>query len=279
MIRSAHAAGKVLLRRFRTRLRVDEKPGEGLVTNADFEAERAAIKVLRSALPDFGILAEESGSAEASRPGRWILDPLDGTTNFAHGCTTFCVSVAAEWEGEVLAGAIFHPVSGETYTAMRGKGAFVNGRRMHVSETRLARQAFLSTGFSSRKEKWLDQELVVFERLSRKVNAIRRPGSAALDLAQVARGVFDGFWERGLSAWDVAAGSLLIREAGGKVTDFRGRPFRMEGGEVVATNGLIHRALIRELGSVTPKTPDHWIHGKKTRKPPYKDENEETHKT
>ena len=254
---AAHAAGEVLMRRFRTKLRVDEKPGQGLVTNADFESERAALKSLHSTFPDFGILTEESDGKKAQSPGRWILDPLDGTTNYAHGLTTFCVSIAGEWNGEIVVGAIFHPTSGEMYTAMRGKGSFIDGRRMRVSTTPELRDAFLSTGFSSRKDKWLTQEIATFERLSRKSNGVRRPGSAALDLAQVARGVFDGFWERGLSAWDVAAGSLMIEEAGGKVSDFKGNALRLDGGEVLCSNGAIHRALVHEIrGSLAHESRD-----------------------
>lgn len=246
--RAAHASGRVLMKRFRTRLRVREKPGEGLVTNADLESERTAVAELRRAFPDFGILTEESSARQGRSPGRWILDPLDGTTNYAHGFPNFCVSIAAEWEGEVLVGVIHHPVLGETYTAIRGKGAFVNGQRMRVSSVSHLRDAMLTTGFSSRKEKWLGQEILAFRRLSRVAHAVRRPGSSALDLAQVARGVFDGFWERGLSAWDVAAGALMVQEAGGLVTDFKGGPLRLDSGELLCSNGSLHRAMLREAG-------------------------------
>lgn len=241
---AAQAAGKALLRRFRTKLRVSQKADAGLVTNADFEAERAAMKVLKRAYPDFGILTEETAGQAARSPGRWILDPLDGTTNFAHGHSVFCVSIAAEWKGQVVAGVILHPVSGDLYTAVRGKGAFVNGRRMHVSATRKLSDALLSTGFNSRKDQWLSTELASFERMSRLANAVRRPGSAALDLAHVARGVFDGFWERGLAPWDIAAGTLMIEEAGGKITDFSGNPIQLNAKEVLASNGALHRAVL-----------------------------------
>lgn len=254
-IRAAHASGRVLMRHFRTKLRVSEKPGEGLVTNADFESERAALAVLRREFPDFGILTEESSGREGSGPGRWIIDPLDGTTNYAHGFPTFCVSIAAEWNGEVIVGVIYHPVLRETYTAIRGRGAFVAGARMRVSSTSHLRDAMLTTGFSSRKEKWLGQEILAFRRLSRAAHAVRRPGSSALDLAQVARGVFDGFWERGLSAWDVAAGALMVREAGGLVTDFKGGPLRLDSGEMLCSNGVIHRALLREAGLQSQPNP------------------------
>lgn len=245
-VEASHAAGQVLLRRFRTKLKVSEKPGAGLVTNADLEAERAALKVLKRAFPDFGILTEESGHEKAKSPGRWIIDPLDGTTNFAHGFSMFCVSIAAEWDGKTVAGVVFHPISQETYTAIRGKGAFINGQRISVSEKRSLSQAFLSTGFSSRKEQWLSDEIGVFERLSRLANAVRRPGSAALDLAHVARGTFDGFWERGLSPWDIAAGGLLVEEAGGKISDLEGHPLnllKMDSKGVLASNGTLHDEL------------------------------------
>lgn len=260
-VSAAHAAGKVLLRRFRTRLRISEKPGAGIVTNADLEAEKAALRVLKRAYPSFGVLAEESGHAESKDLGRWILDPLDGTSNYAHGLPIFCVSLAAEWNGEVVVGAIFHPVLGETYTAVLGKGAFVNGRRMKVSATKDLRQSFLSTGFSSatrpetasrsKKEKDKDRfflkEATAFERLNRLATGIRRPGSAALDLACVARGSFDGFWERGLSPWDIAAGKLMIEEAGGKVTDYSGSSDCLSSGEILCSNGTLHKHLLKEI--------------------------------
>jgi myo-inositol-1(or 4)-monophosphatase len=246
---AAQAGGQALLRRFRTKLRIAEKPGEGIVTNADFESERAMLKVLKAAHPEFGFLTEESEPQAARSPGRFILDPLDGTANFAHGFPNFCISIAAEWDGEIVAGVIFHPVSGETYSAILGKGAYVNGRKMHVSSTKRLADAFLSTGFCSRKEEWLEKEVQIFERLSRLSNGVRRPGSAALDLAQVARGVFDGFWERGLKPWDVAAGALMVHEAGGKVTGFDGKTLRLDSGEFLASNGLLHRKLVPQLSS------------------------------
>src|SRR5690349_10699437 len=131
-VEAAHIASRILLKHFRTRLKIKEKPGAGLVTNADFESERATLKALKKAFPDFGFLAEESGAEESSSPGRWILDPLDGTSNYAHGLPTFCVSIAAEWEGQIVAGVILQPTTGELYTAIQGKGAFLNRKRIHV---------------------------------------------------------------------------------------------------------------------------------------------------
>jgi myo-inositol-1(or 4)-monophosphatase len=239
VIDAGHAAGKVLLKYFGRRFDVREKAQAGLVTNADLEAERAALRVLKKARPDFGFLAEESGASGKPTEGRWVLDPLDGTTNFVHGFPMFCVSIAAEWQGVVVAGCIYHPVLDETYWAIRGKGAFLGRKRLQVSKTRKLKDSLLTTGFTYRKNE-LPLEMRPFERLSSVVRAIRRPGSAALDLAYTARGVFDGFWERNLSPWDVAAGSLLVEEAGGKVTDFTGRPFSIEGHEILATNRILH---------------------------------------
>jgi len=245
---AAIAAGKVLLKYFGKTFEVREKKLAGLVTNADLEAEAAALKILKKARPDFGFLAEESGASDETRPaeGRWILDPLDGTTNFVHGFPMFCVSIAAEWRGQLVAGVIHHPVLNETTWAVRGKGAFVGKKRIQVSQTRKLSNSLLTTGFTYRKND-LPKEMGPFEKLSGVARAIRRPGSAALDLAYTARGVFDGFWERNLAPWDVAAGALLVEEAGGKVTDFAGGPFRLEGGEILATNQLLHRAILSSL--------------------------------
>jgi myo-inositol-1(or 4)-monophosphatase len=246
-VEAAHAAGLVLMRHFRKKLTVSEKPGAGLVSNADLASEAKALKVLKSAFPDFGVLTEESGAEKSKSLGRWILDPLDGTTNYVHGLPHFCVSIAAEWDGVIVAGAIFHPTLKDTYTAIKGKGAFVNGKKMQVSSTKNLKDCFLSTGFSSNRDRWLNEEIETFEHLSRTCNAVRRPGAAALDLAYIARGSFDGFWERGLSYWDVAAGSLMIEEAGGRVTDLLGGKIDGQSSGIITSNGLIHTKLMNEI--------------------------------
>ena len=246
-IEASHASGALLARHFQKKIRVSEKAGAGLVTNVDLAAEAASLKILRKKFPDFGVLAEEAGIEKARSAGRWIIDPLDGTTNYVHGFPMFCVSIAAEWEGEIVAGVIYHPILKDTYTAIRDGGARLNGKAIRVSKTRTPNESLLTTGFTYRKDEWLQAEMQAFERLSAVARAVRRPGSAALDLAYTARGVFDGFWERRLSPWDVAAGSLLVTEAGGKVTDFRGAPFRLECRELLASNGQIHGALLREV--------------------------------
>ncbi len=245
MIRAAHAAGRVLMRYYSMSLNVREKKGAGLVTEADLAAEKSVMNILAKARPDFLFLSEETnphGQPGFSR-GRWVIDPLDGTTNFVHRFPMFCVSIGAEWDGQIVAGVIYHPVLKDLYVATLGGGAFLNGKRMQVSTTEKLRNSLLTTGFSYRKQEWLHAEMTSFERLSRTARAIRRPGSAALDLAYTARGVFDGFWESKLSPWDVAAGGLLVREAGGQVTNFKGVPFHIEQQNILATNGLLHEEL------------------------------------
>lgn len=246
-IKAALAAGKVLLQHQGPRLKIREKNGAGLVTNADLEAEKVALRILTRAQPDFGILAEESPPTQTQSQGRWILDPLDGTTNYVHGFPMYCVSVAAEWDSKVVVGVVYHPILKELYVAVRGKGAYVNGKRMKVSKTKRLADSLLTTGFTYRKDRWLHAEMEAFERISAIARAIRRPGSAALDLAYTARGVFDGFWERRLSPWDVAAGALLVEEAGGKVTDFKGNPFRVESPQVLASSPDLHQTLLQAV--------------------------------
>jgi myo-inositol-1(or 4)-monophosphatase len=247
-VQAARASGEVLRKHFGNPLKISEKTGAGLVTNADLEAQNACVQILKKAFPDFGFLTEEAAPEITSSPGRWIIDPLDGTTNFIHGFPMFCVSIAAEWDHELVVGVIYHPILDELYVATKGQGATVNGRPLRVSETEEIPNSLLTTGFTYRKDEFLHSEIETFEKISGVARAIRRPGSAALDLAYTARGVFDGFWERGLSPWDVAAGVLLIREAGGKVTDFRGNPFRIDQHEVLASNSKLHSHLLYEIG-------------------------------
>lgn len=248
-IEAALKAGAILRKNFGGRLDIREKPGAGLVTQIDIAAENAAMKVLRKACPSFETLAEESGSSASlqkgvTSEGRWVIDPLDGTTNFVHAFPMFCVSIAAEIQSELAVGVIYHPILNDLYVAVRGQGSTVNGRKIQVSKTKSLRNSLLTTGFTYRKDDWLHQEMVAFEKLSAVARAIRRPGSAALDLAYTARGVFDGFWERRLSPWDVAAGTLLVREAGGTVTDLQGGEFSILGDALLASNGQVHGEIL-----------------------------------
>lgn len=268
---AALASGKVLMKYFKGSLQVKHKPGAGLVTNADIQSEQTALKILKKIGPEFSILAEESGvtsgrqnttrkkiskksvrkkssdHTKTSEEGRWIIDPLDGTTNFVHGFPMFCVSIGAEWNHELVLGVIYHPVLDELYIAKKGKGATLNGKKIHVSQTKELGDSLLATGFTYRKDDWLKREMDAFERLSLVARAIRRPGSAALDLAYTARGVFDGFWERRLSPWDVSAGALLVAEAGGTVTDFNRQNFSVDKKEILASNGILHDRLLQTI--------------------------------
>ncbi len=249
-VESALQAGKVIRKHYLKPLRVREKGRLGLVTNADVEAEERALRVLRKCEPGFAFLSEEThahGEKGEGQEGLWIVDPLDGTTNFVHGFPMFCVNIALQLGERIEVAVTYHPILDELYTAIRGKGSYVNGKRMLVSKTRKMKDALLSTGFAYSARDTLSTEMSSFERLSRASRAVRRPGSAALDLAYTARGVFDGFWERNLAPWDVAAGSLLVSEAGGKVTNFTNGKFEIRGAEILATNKILHPSILKSI--------------------------------
>jgi myo-inositol-1(or 4)-monophosphatase len=256
-VRAALAAGKVLRKYFGKKLKIDEKKNAGLVTNADLQAEEAALKILSRATPDFGFLTEETHPTASQRPGepgRWILDPLDGTTNFVHKFPMFCVSIGAEVQGVPTVGVIYHPIFNDLYVAVRGKGARLNGKRIHVSNTKKLGDSLLTTGFAyTWNEEALARDLWTFQKLSIKARAIRRPGSAAMDLAYTARGVFDAFWERNLSPWDISAGALLVQEAGGKVTNYFGEPLAYSQRQILASNGKIHRLMVNTIGEIAER--------------------------
>ncbi len=245
---AALKAGALLERKYGRFQFLDVKPEAGLVTEADKGAERIIIKRINQAYPDHSFLAEESGVTEYLRSNaRWIIDPLDGTTNFVHAFPMFCVSIGFELDGELLLGVIHHPLRRETYWAIKGQGAFRNGKRIHVSKTKKLSDAMLSTGFSYRRESFLKKEIQTFSQVVKKSRAVRRVGSAALDLCFVACGQFDGFFEQGLSPWDVAAGLVILTEAGGNYSDFSGDPYRLGAASIVATNGLVHKELLKTI--------------------------------
>jgi myo-inositol-1(or 4)-monophosphatase len=213
----------------------------------DHCAEAAVIEILEKAFPDHGILTEESKGREGSGSYRWILDPLDGTTNYAHGYPFFCVSLALEKDGQIIWGIIYDPLRDELFEAEVGRGATVNGSTLQVSATRNIQQSFLCTGFPYDMRESREDNLRYFSRFAKIAQAIRRDGSAALDLCYVAMGRFDGFWEMKLNPWDVAAGSLIVTEAGGRVSSFNGEPFAIDGKEILATNSLIHDEMLKVL--------------------------------
>ncbi|MDQ5857753.1 MAG: inositol monophosphatase [Acidobacteriota bacterium] len=245
---AARAGGEVLERYWR-RLpgaAIEEKKKNDFVTRADRESEEVIVARLRARFPEDGFLGEEGGQRGAGGEARtWIVDPLDGTSNFIAGFPFWCVSVAAREGREIVAGAVWDPLRREMYAAERGGGAFRNGERISVSARSGLDGAFLATGFPFRHKDRVDLYLSLFRRLFLQARAIRRAGSAALDLANVAAGVFDGFFEFRLSVWDIAAGALLIEEAGGRVSDFDGRDGFWERGNVVAGNPGVADEILR----------------------------------
>ena len=247
-IAAARAGGKVLQDLLPGQRAIATKhTGIDLVTDADGQAEGAIVACIRSHFPDDAILAEERGAEAGRSPYRWIIDPLDGTTNYAHRFPIYCVSVAVETGGQVLAGAVVDPTRDETFAARRGMGASLNGLRLRVSAEGDLGDALLGTGFPYDIRTNPRNNLKQFADLCRQARAVRRPGSAALDLCYVAAGRLDGFWELSLAPWDMAAGALIVEEAGGRVSRADGGAFEICCGEVVATNGKIHGALVAAL--------------------------------
>lgn len=249
----ARAAG-ALLRSHYERGVVTEYKGEvDLVTVADRETEKLLVERLHAQWPDHGIFGEEGTRARMDAEYRWYIDPLDGTTNFAHGFPAFCVSMglerrptgtAAEADGELVAAVIYDPLRDEMFTAEKGQGAYLNGRRIHVSNTATMAESLIATGFPSRKRHG-NPNVHFYHEVTLRSHGVRRAGSAALDLAYTACGRLDGYWEFKLNSWDTAAGVLLVREAGGQVTYVDGSPFHLESLEVLATNGKIHGAMMQ----------------------------------
>jgi len=252
-IQTARDAGSLLAERLGRVFQISHKGEIDLVTEVDLASERLIIDRIKSHYPRHAILAEESGASEGGRlfgeqaDWKWIIDPLDGTTNYAHGYPCFCVSIAAEHKGEIELGVIYDPMRDELFSAERGQGAALNGRRIRVSQTEDLNRAMLCTGFpyDVRERGEFARH---FTNFIMHAQAVRRDGTAALDLAYVACGRFDGFWEEGLRPWDVAAGVLMIEEAGGRVSRYDGAPFDIYSPPIVASNGLVHEAMIRVLG-------------------------------
>lgn len=239
----AREAGALLTHFFERRIGFELKGDFDLVTEADRASEKLIVERLRSYFPSHGIVAEEGGGHESPSEYRWYVDPLDGTTNFAHGYPTFNVTLALERGDEIVCGVVYDPTRNEVFTAERGSGAFLNNRRIHVSKATTLADSLLSTGFPSRK-RHLNVNIHFYHQLAMLTHGVRRGGAAAIDLAYVACGRLDGFWEFKLNPWDMAAGSLLVSEAGGRISDMRGGPLSLRGPHVVANNGHFHDELI-----------------------------------
>jgi myo-inositol-1(or 4)-monophosphatase len=238
-IETAREAGVILLQEFDRPVKISYKGEVDIVTQADRRSEEAVVTRLRAHFPKHAIVAEEGGGSETGSPFRWHVDPLDGTTNFAHGYPCFAVSIGLEEAGELIAGVIYQPVSGEMFTAAKGEGAYRNGKKIQVSVIDKLATSLLVTGFPSVK-RTQNPNIHYYWDFTLRSHGVRRDGSAALDLASVACGRFEGFWEFGLKSWDTAAGVLLVREAGGVVTRFDGQPYQLGDRELLATNGHVH---------------------------------------
>lgn len=259
-ISAARSAGRVILRAIVdiSRIQISTKHGKkDYVTNVDKSAEAEIIKVIHKAYPKHNILAEESGEQAGSdndSPYTWIIDPLDGTTNFLHGFPHFVVSIAVKHNDVLAHGVIYDPIRDELFTASKGSGTQLNGRRIRVSACRTLETALLGTGFAYRRLDVEDDKFIaVFVKILTSIVDIRRTGSAALDLAYVASGRLDGYWEMGLKPWDMAAGALIIREAGGLVGDFNGDDKFLQSGRIAAANPKLYPLLLKELTGLNNK--------------------------
>jgi myo-inositol-1(or 4)-monophosphatase len=250
-VRAAVAAGQLLRQHFGRPQHVEHKGEIDLVTALDRRAEALIAEHIRAAFPDHAILAEEGTAGGASPEHRWLVDPLDGTTNYAHGYPVFAVSVAYERAGRLVVGAVYDPLREELFLGEAGRGATLNGRPMRVSTTAELSQSLLATGFPYDRALF-SASLRRWEALLYRTQALRRGGAAALDLCYVAAGRLDGFWERPVQPWDLAAGTLLVAEAGGQVSTLAGGPADVYSGEMVATNGHLHGALLAALAEDGP---------------------------
>jgi myo-inositol-1(or 4)-monophosphatase len=248
-IQAAQEAGQFLRDSLGKVKNVEVKKGEerNLVSEIDKGSEAKIIRIIRGRFPGHGILAEESGGSALTGEYRWIIDPLDGTTNFLHGVPIFCVTIAVEHKGTVIAGVTYDPNREELYTAEKGGGAYLNGNRLEVSRATEMINSLFVTGFPYDIENNPDHPAEHFVNFLMATRGVRRLGSAALDLAYVASGRFDGFWEVALNPWDMAAGALFVNEAGGRTTDFDGTPLDIYRKQVLATNGLVHRTALEIL--------------------------------
>jgi myo-inositol-1(or 4)-monophosphatase len=245
----AREAGALVMDYFRQHVKVEYKGAVDLVTVADRESEALILKRIQQQFPGHDVMGEEGARIETGSEYKWYVDPLDGTTNFAHGYPVFCISLAVERRGERVAGVIYDPTRDEMFSAELGGGAWLNGEATHVSATANLGESLIATGFPSQK-RHKNPNIYFYHQLTLRTHGVRRAGSAALDLCNVASGRYEGFWEFNLNPWDTAAGVLIVEEAGGKVTDLSGGPFQIASRETLATNGLVHEALIHEFQEI-----------------------------
>jgi myo-inositol-1(or 4)-monophosphatase len=246
-LKAAEAAGAIQKRHYGKVRSIAFKGEINLVTEVDRACEEAILKILRKNHPDHDILTEETGAHLKGSDYKWIIDPLDGTTNYAHSYPCFCASIALEHKGKVLVGAVYNPNLDELFWSVRGRGAFLNKKRIRVSNIKKLKRSLLATGFAYNVHTTENDNLDHFTNFLKTAQAVRRDGAAAIDLCYIACGRFDGFWEMGLKPWDIAAAALILEEAGGRSTMFDGSRLDIYGDETVSSNGLIHRDMVRIL--------------------------------
>ena len=244
----ARQAGDLLMSHF-GKVAIEYKGDADLVTKADRTSEKLIVEHIRGHWPDHDLIGEEGSRRETGSDYRWYVDPLDGTTNFAHGYPVFCVSLALEYKKERIAGVIYDPNRDEMFVAGKGSGARMNDARIHVSRTPRLQESLVATGFPSHK-RHKNPNIHFYHQITLRSHGVRRAGSAALDLCYVASGRYDAFWEFNLNPWDTAAGVLIVEEAGGKVTNFAGQPFSIDSRQVLATNTLLHQELLHEFAEI-----------------------------
>jgi len=247
----AVGAGKILLAKLEEGFSIEKKGAVDLITDADRLSDEFIVRKLQEHFPDTAILSEEQGlTSSAQRRSLWVVDPLDGTTNYAHGYPYFSVSIALIRDGELALGVVHNPLSGELFSAVRGQGAYRNGTKVRVSQTKRVQESLLVTGFAYDVATRPDDNMAQFARATKASQGVLRLGSAALDLCNVACGRLDGYWERGINVWDIAAGALMVLEAGGRLSLIGGQKFDPFAREVLATNGLIHGELLELVGDL-----------------------------
>lgn len=248
-IKAAREAGKIINRASLDigALKIEHKDTNDFVSEVDRGAEQAIINILKDAYPNHGFFGEESGKTNSESESIWIIDPLDGTTNFLHGFPAYCVSIALQEKGVLTQAVIYDPVRNDLFTATKGSGAFLNDRRIRVTQRSKLQDALLSTGFPFKDFSYLETYINIFRDMAKKTSGLRRPGSAALDLAYVAAGFSDGFFEINLSPWDIAAGALLVQEAGGIVGDFEGNESWLRTGNIVAGNPKVFGQMLQVI--------------------------------
>lgn len=246
LLEALHKAGAIARKAIDAPKEIELKAEYSIVTQTDMECDRVIVQTIRSVFPDHAFLTEES-PASGNSPSRWIVDPIDGTTNFAHSYPVSCVSIAFEHEGALEMGGIYDPFRGELFFAEKGKGAFMNDKPIRVSKVSSLKESLLSTGFPYDTRQYVDEYLAAFRQFLLSAQGVRRAGAAALDLCYVACGRFDGYYEKNLQAWDKAAGILIVQEAGGKATNYAGKPLTLGDRANLVSNGVLHEAMLEIL--------------------------------